>query len=344
MMTRPLGRRVAGVSVGLALALTACGAESDSNPDAAGDDSGTKEDSSSGEAASGTVTVEHAQGTDQVPVGPDTVVALSNRDFSTLSAFGAELAAAPVALMGDGAIWPEYADVPDVGNHREPDLEQVIAAGPDLIITGSRFGSFYDDLVADNPDAVVIDTTPDTEADDIGDDMKHFTEVLGQIFDAEDEAAEIVAAYDDAVADAQEAYDGQSTVMGLITSGNAIQYAAPVDGRSIGPLFPLLHLVPAIDQEAEDTSHGDEISVEAIADADPDWMIVLDRDGATSADESGGYQPAQEIIGSSEVLQSTTAVAEDQIVHLDPSFYLTEDIQAYTDLFEQLADAFSGDA
>lgn len=312
--TRPFARRSAGVVAGLslALALVACGADTE-NGTADGDGAAGSGDGDSADAA-GTVTVEDARGSVEVPVNPETVVALNNRDFSTLSALGVELAAAPVSLMGrPDPLWPEYGDVPDVGNHREPNLEIVIAATPDLIITGSRFGSFYDDLVADNPDAVVIDTTPDTEADDVGADMKHFVELLGQIFDGQDEAAQIIADYDDAVAAATEAYDGESTVMGLITSGNAIQYAAPVEGRSVGPLFPILDLVPAIEREAEDSTHGDEISVEAIADANPDWIIVLDRDGATSAGESD-YQPAQEVIGESEALQNVTAVSEDQVI------------------------------
>ena len=377
-MTRnhPHGRRMPRMLAGLSLllilvlALAACGEEgaagdspaddSGDNPsDDAGDDAAddANDDESAGEgddtdtgdeagdeddtAAGGTVTVDHAQGSDEVPVNPETVVALNNSDFSALSAFGVELAAAPVSLMGDGSIWPEYADVPDVGNHREPNLEEVIAADPDLIITGMRMGQYYDDLVSDNPNAVVIDTSYDRETDDIGEDMKHYVSVLGDIFDAGDQADEINNAYDEAVADAQDAYDGESTVMGLITSGGSIQYVAPVEGRTIGPLFPILDLVPAMDADAEDTSHGDEISVEAIADADPDWIIALDRDGATSATESD-YQPAEEVIGGSEALASTTAVSEDQIVYLDPTFYLTEDIQAYTGLFDDIAQAFSG--
>lgn len=325
---------IAGTA-GLALVLAACGGSNDNgsdNTDADPADNGDAE-------AAGTVTIEHAQGTAEVPVNPETVVALSNPDFSTLSAFGVELAAAPVSLMGDPVMWPEYADVPDVGNHREPDLEVIIAANPDLIIAGTRFASYYDDLVADNPDAVVIDTTAGSvNPEDIGEGLKQSVESLGQIFDQEDQAAEITGAYDDAVAAAQDAYDGESTVMGLITSENAIQYAAPVDGRSVGPLFPILDLQPAIEQEAEDTSHGDEISVEAIANANPDWIIVLDRDGAFADDDS---QSAQELIEESEALQNVTAVQEGQIIYLDPDFYLTEDIQAYTDLFNQVAEAFS---
>lgn len=52
--------------------------------------------------------------------------------------------------------------------------------------------------------------------------------------------------------------------------------------------------------------------------------------------------PADELIAGSEALQGVTAVEQDQIVYLDSDFYLTEDIQAYTELYEQLQEAFAG--
>lgn len=334
IFSRHRRRHVLGVAAGIsvALALGACGG--------GGSDSGANRNGEGGGGA--TVTITHARGTAEVPVNPQTVVALNNSDFHTLSAMGVELAAAPVALMGRG-LWPEYADndhVADVGTHREPNLEVVIAAEPDLIITGMRFSQYYDQLVAQNPDAVVIDTSYDRQTDDIGVELTRNVNNLGKIFDREDVAQQLIDEYEAAVQSAQDAYHGTDTVMGVITSGGAIQYAAPVTGRALGPLFPILDLLPALDRAADDATHGDEISVEAIAAADPDWLLVLDRDGATAAAETG-YSPAQEVIGDSEALARTTAIQQGQVVYLDPTFYLTEDIQAYTQLFAQLAEAFA---
>jgi iron complex transport system substrate-binding protein len=294
-------------------------------------------------AAASTVTIEDNHGTVEVPVDPERVVALDNHVFETLSAWDIPLVAAPKTIMGDG-LWPAYTEddaVLDVGSHREPNLESIVAAEPDLIIGGYRFSDHYDDIKAQNPDAVVIEIAP-RDGEPQSDELVRQTEILGQIFDREDEAAQIVAEYEQAVADAAAAYDGESTVVGLITSGGEIAYSAPVTGRSIGTLFPTLGLTPAIEQEAEDTSHGDDISVEAIAAANPDWIIVLDRDGAGVAE--GEYRPAAELIGGSEALAGVTAVQQDQVIYLDPAFYLTEDIQAYTGLYDQIAQAFTAAA
>ena len=136
-------------AVPLALTLAACSADTESQ---AGETGGEPR----------TVTVEDNHGTVEVPVDPARVVALDNHVFETLSAWDVPLVAAPKGIMGDG-LWPEYTDddaVLDVGMHREPNLESIVAAEPDLVIGGYRFASSYDDIKAQNPDAVVIEIEP----------------------------------------------------------------------------------------------------------------------------------------------------------------------------------------
>lgn len=311
------------------LALTACSSSTEAG-------SSSSSSAASASSAPETVVITDNHGEVEVPYQPERVVALDNHVLQTLSDWDIELVAAAKGLMGTG-IWPEYQDddaVLDVGTHREPDLEQVIAAEPDLIIGGSRFGDYYDQLSD-------IATTIETEPQDdelITDGLVRQVTTLGEIFGKQDEAQQLTEALETATAEAKDAYDGSSTVLGLITSGGEISYAAPGTGRSVGPVFTALDLVPAIEAEAEDSTHGDDIAMEAVAQANPDWLIVLDRDGALDTE---GYVAAQELIEGSELLSDVTAVKEGQVIYLDPNFYLTEDIQAYTALFEQIRDAFA---
>lgn len=289
-----------------------------------------------------TVTVADNHGQVEVPVNPKTVVALDNTSFDTLSDWGIALAAAPKDVMGTA--WPEYTDddsVANVGNHREPDLEAIVAAQPDLIIGGYRFGDYYDDIKAQNPGAVVIEINPRDGEDQFG-ELKRQTEILGQIFDRGDEAAALNAELDTAIAAAAAAYNGTDAVMAVNTSGGKISYLAPVVGRSLGPVFPALELVPALDAEGDSDHKGNDIGVEAIAASNPDWIIALDRDAAMSAEDlEEGSAPADELIASAEALQNVPAVQNEQIVILDPNFYLTEGIHAYTALFNQIEEAFA---
>lgn len=346
MSRRPSLSRVltAALTVPVLVAIAACGA--------AGDDAATTDptdaasstaDATSAtpdttDAAPATVTIEDNHGTVEVPVNPERVVALDNHVFETLAQWDVPLVAAPKPIMG--TVWPVYTDddaVLDVGSHREPNLESIIAAQPDLVIGGYRFSESYSDIVSQNPGAVVIETEP-VEGDDFNQALKDQITSLGAIFDRAEDAQAINDAFDQAVSDASEAYNGTDSVVGLITSGGEIGYTAPVTGRSLGVLFPTLDLQPAIEQAAEDTSHGDDISVEAIAAAAPEWIIVLDRDGAGVGE--GEYTPAAELIGGSEALAAVPAVVKDQIIYLDADFYLTEDIHAYTALYTQIAAAF----
>lgn len=281
-----------------------------------------------------TVTVEDNHGSIEVPVNPERLVALDNTTFQTLSDWGIKVVAAPKPLMYD--LWPSLVgvDVLDVGLHREPDIEAIVEADPDLIIGGYRFSEIYADLTAIQPSTIEINAR---DGEDHASELKRQVAILGQIFDRGDEAQQIADDFDAAIADATSAYNGTDSVIGLITSGGEISYAAPGDGRGVGTLFPTLGLVPAIEQAAEDTSHGDDISVEAIAAANPEWLVVLDRDGAFNEE---GYVPAKELIEGSEALANVPAVQKGQIVYLDPNFYLDESIQAYTALYAAVAEAF----
>ena len=292
--------------------------------------------------AANTVTITDNHGEVEVPVNPARVVALDNTVLDTLSDWGVELVAAPKGVMGSA--WPEYTDdeeVLDVGNHREPNLEVIVGAQPDLIIGGYRFGDYYDDLKAQNPDAVVIEINP-RDDEELFSELQRQTEILGQIFDREADAAAVNADLDEAISGAKKAYNGTDTVMAVNTSGGTIGYLAPVVGRSLGPVYPALGLVPALDAEGDDDHKGNDIGVEAIAQSNPAWIFALDRDAAfVPEDREAGSLPADELITNSEALQNVQAVQSDQIVILDPNFYLTEGIQAYTALFGQIEAAFT---
>jgi iron complex transport system substrate-binding protein len=319
------------LTLGAALVLSACASSAPAG----------EEPAESADATTVTITDNH--GEVEVPVNPETVVALDNTIFDTLDEWDVELAAVPKDVMG--SVWPDYIDDPEVanvGNHREPNLEVIVAEQPDLIIGGYRFGDYYDQIKQQNPDAVVIEISPRDDEDEF-DELKRQTEILGQIFDHEDEATELNEGLDEAIAGAKEAYNGTDTVMAVNTSAGQIGYLAPVVGRGLGPVFPALGWKPALEVEgATDDHQGDDISVEAIADSNPDWIVALDRDAAFAPEErEAGSAPADELIKNSEALQNVPAVQQDRIVVLDPNFYLTEGVQAYTKLFTQLQEAFS---
>ena len=67
--------------------------------------------------------------------------------------------------MSDDLDYTKDESILDLGNHREPDLEKVVEAKPDLIINGQRFAQFHDDLAKLAPEAVVLELDPRDDED-----------------------------------------------------------------------------------------------------------------------------------------------------------------------------------
>ncbi|MGO1262776.1 siderophore ABC transporter substrate-binding protein [Brevibacterium aurantiacum] len=310
----------------VALALTGCG-------QAAADDTGADA------KASSTIDIEDNNGAQSVASPPSSVVATDNRTFETLDTWGIELSAGAVSLMSEDLSYTKDDSVLDLGSHREPDLEKVVEAKPDLIINGQRFAQFHDDLAKLAPDATVLELDP-RDGEDFGSELKRQTTTLGEVFGKQDEAQKIVDDYDASVKRAKAAYDSNDRAMGLITSAGDIGYAAPSVGRTVGPVFDILGLDPALEVEASSEDHqGDDISVEAIADSKPDLMVVLDRDASFAPEERDeGSAPAAEVLEKSEALKDVPAVKDDKIVYFPQDTYLNEGIQTYTEFFNSFAD------
>lgn len=327
MKTMRRARYGAAIVGTAALLLSACGSDSETTDTASATES---------EAAVTSVEVTDARGTVEVPVPAEAIVATDNRIFRTLDEWGVELVAAPKEIMPEDVSYTTDDNVIDLGNHGEPNMEGFVEANPDLVLNGMRFDQFYDQIAELVPEAALVDTSIDVENNQLDEELRRQITLLGTALQNEDGAEEIIAEFDKSIEEAKAAYNPDQTVMGLLTSGGEISYVAPNTGRTIGPIFPVIGLTPALEQEADDTSHGDDISVEAIAEANPDWIIVMDRDAAIT--EEGEYSTAEELLTSSEALQNVTAIQEGNIIYLPNNMYLTEDIQAYTEVFTNMAE------
>jgi iron complex transport system substrate-binding protein len=285
-------------------------------------------------------------GTVTVPVNPKNVVALDNRTFETLANWGIELYAVPKEVMPADSAYVLDDAVQNVGNHREPNLELIAAANPELVIVGQRFASYYEDIKALVPNAAVINLNYDvsekaaTPGENLINGFKDATLALGQIFAKNEEAAALVAEFDQALNEAKEAYNGTDTVMGVEVSGGNIGFSAPGFGRVWGPLFEVFGWVPALEIENATSNHkGDEISVEAIAQSNPQWLLVVDRDAAVSSETDS--VPAKDVIDNAPALQNVTAITAGQIIYAPTDTYTNESIQTFIEIFKSLKDSFT---
>ena len=319
------------------LVFTACGGNNGGNEAPAPDVT---------EDAPAMVEITDKHGVVSVPVNPKNVVALDNRTFETLSDWGIELAAVPKGVMPADSPYVADENVQDIGDHGEPKLEIIAAVEPELVIVGQRFVKYYDEIKTLVPNAAVIDLNFDVSKDAAapGENLINgFTDTtlaLGQIFEKEAEAQQLVADLNQAIEDAKATYDGEATVMSVVVSGGEIGFSAPRSGRVWGPLYEIFGWAPALVIDNSSSDHkGDDVSVEAIAQSNPDWLFVLDRDAAVSSTTDS--TPAWDVIENSPALQNTTAVASGQVVYAPADTYTNESIQTFIELFKDIANSFA---
>lgn len=321
--SRRSGAALAALPLALALGLTACGGSGDSDSQ-----------SSSGETDS--IEVEDNFGTETVALPPQNVVATDNRTFETLCEWDVELAAAPKPLLPETVECWQGDDVVDIGNHREPDLEAIAGVEPSLVVNGQRFGDYHDQIAELVPDAAIVEFEP-REGEDFFEELKRQTSAIGEIFDKTSEADSLNGGLDDAAQRVSDSYQEGDTVMAVNVSGGEIGYIAPGVGRTFGPLFDEFGFTPALEVEgASDDHQGDDISVEAIASANPDWLLVLDRDaGVKSITDS---PEALSVINDSAPLKNVTAVKDGHVYVAPADTYTNESIYTYTEILNQISE------
>ncbi|MEK5334221.1 siderophore ABC transporter substrate-binding protein [Lysinibacillus sp. FSL W8-0992] len=345
-MKKSMFLKLVGILAVLTLMLVAC-SDSSNKTEETSQESKANEDNGSEEVTKPTtVEITDAHGTVTVPVNPKNVVALDNRTFETLADWDIELVAVPKDVMPADSPYVKDDSVQNVGNHREPNLEIIAAANPELVIIGQRFAGYYEDIKKLVPNAAVIDLNVDvseeaaTPGENLENGLKNSTIALGQIFDKNEEAKQLVADFDKVIENAKSAYNGTDKVMSVIVAGGDIGFSAPHSGRVWGPMYEIFGWAPALEVTDSTSDHkGDEVSVEAIAQSNPDWLFVLDRDAATS--DAGDSVPAKDVLANSPALQNTTAVSKDRIIYAPADTYTNESIQTYIELFENLANTLA---
>ena len=334
-MIRFSRKTIVAVAAAAAMTLTAC-SEAESN-NASTSETQASAAATTTAAENGTVTVTDNYGEKTVPTPPKRVVALDNRTFELLDSWGVKPVAAPKKLVSkDVPGLRDNDDIADIGNHKEPNLEIIVAADPDVIISGQRFEKYDDEIQKLVPNAVLVDFEPrDDEPFDR--ELIRQTLELGEIFGKQAEAEKTVEDFTKAVQRARDAYDPAQTVMAVNVSGGEIGYVAPGIGRTFGPLFDLIVFTPGLKVQNASIDHkGDDISVEAIADSNPDWIFALDRDAAIK--KEGESPAALSVLSDSAALQNVTAVKENHIYVAPQDTYINESILTYTEILNGIAD------
>lgn len=280
----------------LAVVAVACGSVKEK------EESGTKKESAKSEE----FTVKHQLGETKVKTNPKKVVVFDMGALDTLDKLGVKVAAVP----HDGL--PKYLSkykgtTENAGGLKEPDFEKINEMAPDLILISGRQTEAYKELSAIAPTVYVgVDTANYMES------FKENVTLLGKIFDKKDEAVKELARVDENINALKEKAPKDKTGLIVLASGGKVSAYGP-DSR-----FGIIHDVfgvPAVDDKLEVSTHGQSISFEYIAEKNPDYLFVVDRD-AVAGDGAAAKKTVE-----NDIVKNTKAFKEGNIIYLDPNYW-----------------------
>ena len=270
-----------------------------------------------------------ARGTVAIDGTPQTIAVFDVAAIDTLDRLGIRPAGVP-----DKLYVPELEATKDgatvVGTLFEPDLEALSALAPDLVIVGSRSASKADMTAKVAP---TIDMTID--GGDLFDKAKQRLATYGALFGKTAEAGAIAGELDAKLAAAKAAVAGKGKALIVMTNGPKVSTYGP--GSRFGWVHAALDLPPAI-AEIETATHGEAVSFEFIRQANPDWLLVLDRAAAVGSNEQ-----AAKLTLDNELVAETTAWKKGQVVYLPaPDFYIAAGgVQAMERVLATITEGFS---
>ncbi|MCL4238668.1 MAG: ABC transporter substrate-binding protein [Anaerolineae bacterium] len=256
---------------------------------------------------------------------PQRVVGMSASISEMLFAIGVS----PVGVTSGMDYPPEAAALPDIGTGYQPNLEALAALEPDLIIGNAQLNmNILDKLEAIAPTIMIMTMT----ASDVPQNVR----LLGQATWHDTEAEYLARAYDGYLALADKigaSHEGPSIVFIVGTLD------VPNYGKSatyFGDMAKRLGAVNIADSEADAGPFPGyaQLSLEAIVDADPDFVFTVTR---------GSPTPMPETMASDPLWSSLSAFQNARVIELDNRLFVESPGPRFIEAMAQLFDILYGE-
>jgi len=264
--------------------------------------------------------LEHADGVLQLADAPQRVVSFDLAHLDTLNALGIPVVGVPRSTYS-GSL-EKYNEMTVVGTLFEPDYDALKGAKPDLIIAGGRSASAVPKLGAVAP-AVTFAADP---ADFLA-SVKASAQAIGKAWNKEVQAVAAFDAIQKNVDALHAANRGKTGALLFVVKGNIVAHAP---GDRFGYMHELTGLKSVLppktdagaaaprpepgSPQAEAAARERARTLSAVAQADPDWLVVLDR-GAINE----GEKTARDTLARHPQFSQTTAFRKGQVYYVDPN-------------------------
>ncbi|GMX62528.1 petrobactin ABC transporter substrate-binding protein YclQ [Paenibacillus elgii] len=295
----------------LAVMVAACGTNGSgsSNNAAGGAGSGDTKNANTAAPKDGEeLTIKHKLGETKVKKNPKKVVVFDFGTLDSLDKLGVEVAGVPSKNLPSYLSKYKDSKYANVGGLMEPDFEKINQLKPDLIIISARQSAKYEEFKAIAP-TIFMGVDDKSYMKSFEDNVK----LLGQIFGKEAAAEKEFAAISDSVKKLKEkASAGGKTALVILTTGG--KTSAYGQGSRFGIIHDVFGFTPA-DKDIKVETHGQSVTFEYVAQKDPDYLFVVDRDAVV-----GNGTPAKQIV-ENELTKKTKAYKSGKIIYLDSNYW-----------------------
>ncbi|MET3927235.1 ABC transporter substrate-binding protein [Devosia sp. 2618] len=256
--------------------------------------------------------ITHPQGETTISGVPAKVLVQDWASFDNLAALGIPVAGVPASNAPGYLAGDVPADALKIGSLFEPDFEGIAASESDVYFVSGRSAKAYETAKDILP---TVDLSVNNGA--IIGGLEANLRTLGEIFDVEDKANELIATLDAKVAEVKAAAEGKGNAIVIVTNAGKLGvYGA--DSR-VSWIYNEIGMPSALAAVKDGDHGGDAVTFEFLLELNPDWVFVVDRDAGTG--ESAGAAAA---LLDNELFNQTKAAQEGHVVYVDPqAAYIT---------------------
>jgi iron complex transport system substrate-binding protein len=263
--------RVAALTLVAALSLTACGGESTAS---------SPETAPAADDAAFPRTVEHAMGETEIPAQPERVVVLDTGELDSALSLGVTPVGAVTTAVSEeflSYLAEDAEGIEVVGTIAEPNLEEIAALQPDLILSNAvRHEDIYDEL---------SQIAPTVFAADLGDTWKENLLLDAEALGKEAEAQELLEEYEQKATALGESLGNpaETTITAMRFVGGTIRiYSAD---SFIGTVLADVGL-DQLQLPVGESPTFTELSLEKLTQADADIVVYSSYGPATDSGEA----------------------------------------------------------
>lgn len=255
------------------------------------------------------ISIAHKMGESLVEENPKRVVTLDIGALETLNELGIKPVGIPKRHL------PEYLaamrtdpEIADAGSVIEPHIEAIAELRPDLILISTRQERFYSQLSQIAPTVFI-----GTDSKNYLSSFQENTLLLGAIFGKSELAQQKIDALKTKIQDARDRYENREE-KGLFLIYNDGRFSAFGKGSRFGFVHDVLGIRPVLDLHDESV-HGQRISNELIAEANPDYLFIVDRNAAVMGKKAKLEDMENPLI------HRTQAYKNQHVFYLDPDVW-----------------------